>query len=117
MKFAPKVKGVKNLTLIMLVVSVFFIVPVILYVMEGGYGIAVIPFIFTIASIITAWGLWKTKKFAWLAALIIGLLGALIFISDWVNVNIESILGSIVCIVLLVYLVLERKYYLVENWS
>lgn len=114
LKLAPKVKGVKYLTLIMLAVSVFFIIPIILYVLEGGYGIAVIPFILAAASIVTAIGLYKTEKMAWFAALIIGLFGALIFMADWVNVNAESILGSIMCIILLIDLVLQRKYYLTE---
>ncbi len=112
MKFTSKAKGVKNVTLLMVVVAIFFILPAILYVIEDGLGIAVLPLALTIISIVIAWGLYEIKKIAWIAALIMGLVGTLIFMADWVNVNVESILGSIACIILLVVLVLERKYYL-----
>ena len=112
MKPAPKAKGVKYITLLMIVVGVFFIIPAIIYIIEGGPGIAIMPLALAVVSIVTAMGLYMIKKLAWLAALIIGLVGTLIFMADWVNVNIESILGSICCIILLVGLVLERKYYL-----
>lgn len=112
MKLASKAKGVKYITLLMAVVAAFFIIPGILYILEGGPGIALLPFALAMVSIVIAWGLYEIKKIAWIAALIMGLVGTLIFMADWVNVNIESILGSICCIILLVGLLLERKYYL-----
>jgi hypothetical protein len=112
LKFTSKAKGVKIVTLLMIVVAIFFIIPAILYILEGGPMIALLPLILAAVSMIIAWGLYVIKKFAWIAALIIGLVGTLIFMADWVNVNVESILGSIACIILLVGLVLERKYYL-----
>ena len=112
MKFTSKAKGVKIITLLMIVVAIFFIIPAILYILEDGPMIALLPLTLAVVSIITALGLYMIKKFAWLAAIIIGLVGTLIFMADWVNVNVESILGSIACIILLVGLVLERKYYL-----
>ena len=112
MKFTSKAKGGKYITLLMIVVAVFFIIPGILYIQEGGLGIALLPLALAMVSIVIAWGLYVIKKFAWIAALIMGLVGTLILMADWGNVNVESILGSIACIVLLVALVLERKYYL-----
>ena len=112
MKLAPKAQGVKYITLLMIAVGVFFIIPAILYMLESGPGIALLPVALAAVSMVTALGLYEVKKITWFAAIIIGLVGTLIFMADWVNVNVESILGSIACIILLVGLVLERKYYL-----
>ncbi len=112
LKFAPKAKGVKYITLLMIAVGIFFIIPGILYMLEGGPLIALLPLALAAASLVTALGLYEIKKIAWLAAIIIGLAGTMIFMADWVNVNVESILGSIICMILLVGLVLERRYYL-----
>ena len=112
LKLAPKAKGVKYITLLMIVVGVFFIIPGILYILEGGPMIALLPLTLAVVSIVTAAGLYMIKKLAWLAAIIIGLVGTLIFMADWVNVNAESIIGSLLTITLLIGLVLKRKYYL-----
>lgn len=107
-----KVKGVNYVTILMIVVGVMFAIPGILYVLEGGPMIALLPLFLAVASIVTAFGLYLLKKFAWIAAVIISVVGTIIFIADWGNINIESYVGAILCIILLVELVLARKYYL-----
>ena len=114
MKFGTKPKGVRYVTLLMIVVGIFFLIPAFLYIAEGGPMIALLPFVLAVISFLAAIGLYMTKKIAWIVAIILGLAGGLIFMADYVNVNIESIIGSIVCIILLVILVLERKYYVNE---
>jgi len=112
LSIAPKIKGVKYITILMIVIGVFFMIPGILYVLEGGPMIALLPLFLAAASIVTAFGLYLLKKFAWIAAIIIGIVGTIIFIADWGNINIESYIGAILCIILLIDLVLVRKYYL-----
>lgn len=105
-------RGVKYITIIMLAVAVLFIVPAVLYILEGGPGIAILPFILAVISIFIAIGLYLLKKFAWIAAIIIGIIGAIIFIVDCFNQNIESFLGAAFSIILLIGLFWIRKYYL-----
>jgi hypothetical protein len=96
----------------MMVVGVMFAIPGILYLLEGGPMIALFPLFLAVASIGTAFGLYLLKKFAWIAAIIISVVGTIIFIADWGNINIESYVGAILCVILLIELVLVRKYYL-----
>lgn len=112
MNLAPKIKGVKYITILMIVIGVLFAIPGILYVLEDGPMIALLPLFLAVASIVTAFGLYHLEKFAWIAAIIIGIVGTIIFIADWGNINIESYVGAILCIILLIELVFVRKYYL-----
>ncbi|UCG68327.1 MAG: hypothetical protein JSV09_10965 [Thermoplasmata archaeon] len=112
MSLAPKAKGVKYTTLLLIVVGVFFLIPGILYILEGGPLIALLPLFLTLVSMITSIGLYLLKKWAWIAAIIIGFVGTIIFVADWVNINIESYLGGIFCIILLIALVMNRRYYI-----
>ena len=112
MHLAPKAKEVKYITLLMIVIGVLFAIPGILYILEGGPMIALLPLLLACVSMATALGLYLLKKFAWIAAIIIGIVGTIIFIADVGNQNIESYLGAILSITLLFGLVLVRKYYL-----
>lgn len=112
MSLGPRAKGVQYVTLLMIAISVLFAIPGILYVLEDGIMIALLPFFLALASMATALGLYLLKRVAWVAAIIIGVIGTIIFILDWVNVNIESYLGGILCIILLVDLIFVRKFYL-----
>jgi len=106
-----RVRGVKYITVLMLVVAILFLIPALLYMFEGGFGIAILPTILMIAAIIITIGLYFQKKYAWFAALFVGLIGCIIFIADCFNKNIESYLGAIFCIILLIGLVFVRKHY------
>ena len=88
-----------------------FAVPAVEYLFEGGFGITILPFLFALLAIIIAIGLFLLKKAAWFAAIIIGIIGTVIFIADCFYLNIESFLGAILSIILLIGLVWVRKYY------
>lgn len=112
MRLAPKAKGVYIVTILMILVGIFFLIPAILYIIEGGPMIALLPMFLAIISFTIAVGLYLVKKLAWIAGLIIGLVGIIIYMADWVNVNIESYLGTIFCVLLLIVLVWVRRYYI-----
>lgn len=112
MSLAPKAKSVIYTTLLMIAVGVFFIIPGVLYLLEGGPMIALLPLFLAFVTLITSFGLYLLKKWAWIAAIIMGFVGTIIFIADWVNINIESYLGAIFCIILIISLLMNRRYYL-----
>jgi hypothetical protein len=96
----------------MIAVGVFFLIPAILYIIEGGPMIALLPLFLAVVSFVIAFGLYLLKKIAWIMGIVIGFVGILIFMADWVNVNIESYLGFVFCVILIIGLVMFRKYYL-----
>jgi hypothetical protein len=112
LSLTPKAKGVKYTSLLMMVVGIFFAIPGILYIGEGGPMIALLPLFLALLSFIISYGLYILKKWAWIAAVIIAFVGLIIFGADWVNVNIESYLGGFFCIILIISLVMNRRYYL-----
>ncbi len=112
MGLVPRAKEVKSVTLLMIVIGVLFAIPGILYILEDGIGIALLPLFLAVMSIGVAIGLYLLKKIAWFMALIIGIVGLIIYIADFANVNIESYIGAILCIILLIDIVLVRKFYL-----
>ena len=101
-----------HIVILMILIGLLFALPGVLYVLEGGPMIALLPFSLAGASMVTAWGLSRLKKIAWIAAIIIGIVGTIIYIADWVNINIESYVGTALCIILLIGLFTVRKYYL-----
>lgn len=111
LNLTTRARGVNYITILMLAVAILFMIPTIIYIFEGGYGIAILPTILMIISVIITIGLYLLKKYAWFAAIIIGILGTVIFIADSFNLNIESVAGAISCILLLVGLIWIRKYY------
>jgi hypothetical protein len=108
---ASRAKEVRLITLLMIVIGVFFAIPGILYILEDGLGIALLPLFLAVMSIGVSFGLYLLKKIAWFMAIIIGIVGLIIYIADFANVNIESYIGAILCIILLIDLVLVRKFY------
>ncbi len=111
MNLASKVKEVKYIPILMIVIGILFAIPGILYLLEGGPMIAILPLALAIASLIIAGGLNYKKKSAWNAAILIGIVGTIIFILDWGNINIESYVGGVLCIYLLIDLVINRKFF------
>jgi hypothetical protein len=108
---ASKAKEVNLITLLMIVIGILFVIPGILYILEDGIGIALLPLSLAVMSIGVAIGLYQLKKIAWFLAIIIGIVGLIIYMADFANVNIESYIGAILCIMLLIDLVLVRKFY------
>ena len=98
-------------TVLMLFAGAAFAVPGLEYIFEGGIYIALLPLLLAVISLVVAFGIYNIKRWAWITAGIVGLIGSVIFIVDCFNMNIESYVGVIVSISLIVGLVVVRKYY------